>query len=68
MIRTCVTARPASLPEASLAISWPMQNESLNGTGSVEQDDLSRFEGEGGREALLAELVGPELRTDGCVL
>jgi len=68
MIQTCVTARPASLPEASLAISWPMQSESRRGTGSIELDDLSRFEGEGGREAPLAELVGPELRTDGCVL
>jgi len=40
-----------------MAIESPMKTSSVIGAGSVEPDDLSRFEGEGGLEAPIRDPV-----------
>lgn len=61
MTRTPVNARHAALPETSAPIAWPVRTSSLIGAGSVELDDLSRLEGEGGPKAPISDLVDVSL-------
>jgi hypothetical protein len=57
MTQTSVNGRQATLPEKAVAIASPMWTSNVIGAGSVELDDLSRFEGEGGPEAPIPDLV-----------
>lgn len=56
MIETPVNARQVTLPESFTTIAWPMRVSNIARAGSVESDDLARFEGEGGPEALMPDL------------
>jgi hypothetical protein len=51
MTQSSVNGRQAALPDKSMAIALPMRTSNVIGAGSVDPDDLSRFEGEGGLEA-----------------
>jgi len=57
MPQTPVNACHATFPETSVTMVGPIRTSSANDAGSVALDDLSRFEGEGGSQAPLPDLV-----------